>query len=190
MSLYVPTKKFVSFDVAGEITSISNSPPADNNYIEVEYEQVAKLLSGEESTTVYEITFDTLSKKYQLTKKALENAKIYNVNDIIFEVSNSEDPDLTVLQSNNNERWEFHVTESLAQALLEKSLYNDTILFFSITDADNPFLVHQFITLDLFKLLENRVVYEHFNNNITKNKKYSIYTKKMFENYTYEVINE
>jgi hypothetical protein len=191
MTLYVPTLKFVSFNSLGEITSISNSQPSTNDFIKVEYDQVSKLLSGEESISLYEVMFDTLKKQYQLSKKKTENNKIYDVNDTIFEIiKNESSSDLTVVQNNVDNRWEFSVADTLADALLEKSLYSETVLFFSITDHNNPFIVHQFITIELYRLLEERKVFIHFNTNINKNKLYSIYTKKMFEQYSYEVINE
>lgn len=189
--LYVSSQKFVTFDNNGEIISIGNSKPDVDNFIVVDYKSVSKLLSGEESTFLYEIVFDPRLKTYKLSKKVEEKSDSYNFNDDFYEFNYKKDIfDIQVRQNNVCEEWEISVDQELAEVLLEKSLYNDTKLFFSITEKNNPFILNQFIVIDFHTLIKEKTIKESFNKNITMSKKYSIYTKKMFENYSYEVINE
>lgn len=189
--LYVPTQKFVSFDKTGEITAIGNTKPEEGDYIVTDYSSISKLLSGEESTLLYEVIFDTRTKIYKLSKKVDEKENSYNFNEDFYEFNYKKELfDIRISQKNTDEEWEISVDETLAEALLEKSMYKDTKVFFSITEKSNPFILHQLIVIDFNTLLSERKIKESFNKNITTSKNYSIYTKKMFENYSYEVINE
>lgn len=189
--LYVPSTKFITFDTAGIITSIGNTKPDVGNYIEVDYTQVSKLLSGEESTFLYEVIFNTLTRSYTLIKKTEEKEQAYSFLDDFYEISQTQKVfDLKITQDNNNNFWEITIDSNLADALLEKSLYADYKTFFSITDYNDPFVLRQYIVVDFYKMLIEKTVVEPFNKNIVTNKKYSIYTKRMFEKYSYEVINE
>lgn len=189
--LYVPTQKFVSFNKTGEITAIGNTKPNEGDYIVTDYTNISKLLSGEESTLLYEVIFDTRTKIYKLTKKVEEKENSYDFNEDFYEFNYKKELfDIRISQNNTIEEWEVSVDETLAEALLEKSMYKETKVFFSITDKTNPFILHQLIVIDFNTLLTERKIKESFNKNITTSKNYSIYTKKMFENYSYEVINE
>lgn len=189
--LYVPTRKFVSFSETGEITSIGNSKPDDNNFLVVDYSNISKILSGEESPASYEVKFDNQSKGYKLFKKIEEKTEAFNFNENFYEfIHNKFEYDIKIIQNNMRETWEIIVEQDLADVLLGSSMYKDTKIFFSITEKDNPFVLHQFIVLDFYNLLNEKKLVESFNKNITTSKIYSIYTKKVFEHYSYEVINE
>lgn len=190
--IYVPTERYVGFDEAGEITSVSNSKP-EGLYLVLELNEVINFLTGKETTSSYVVIYDTLEKKNVLKAKYYADETSYSIVDDIFNVPHKIDkkPDLVITQNIQQKQWQFTVDPGLLTYLQSQAFAYERKLQFSITRKNDPHELYQLIIINFNDLVKNgnlnipfKYESEENNNNV------SVYTTKRFETYVYEVIND
>ena len=71
--LQLSTTRYVYFDEEGSITQIGNSFKEGSNYIKVDYDEVANLITGKEVVSNYVVIFDNLTKAHKLMNRFIED---------------------------------------------------------------------------------------------------------------------
>ena len=183
----------VYFDIdSGEIQTITNEELTDKDLssIEVSYEDVEALISGEEPFSVCKVEFDTLLKTYVLKRNSIEDP-IYDVNGYIFKVKNDEDADIKVIQDLPNTCWKFFISEKLRETIVDKQVSLKTTLSFSITEENNPNILYRTLKFPFSQLVNDFYIIKDFKEQYEfDGKPISVYTIKRFDTYSFEVINE
>lgn len=190
--IYVSTKRYVGFDEAGEITSVSNSKP-DGLFLALELNEVVNFLTGKETTSSYVVIYDTLEKKNVLKAKYYADETSYSIVDDIFNVPRKIDkkPDLVITQNIQQKQWQFTVDSGLLTYLQSQAFAYERKLQFSITRKNDPHELYQLIIINFNDLVKNGNLKIPFKYELEENDKdVSVYTTKRFETYVYEVIND
>jgi hypothetical protein len=188
---YVSTKRYVYFNDNGDITSIGSFDEDIGNYIEVELSQVEDLLSGKKQTQNYNVIFDAVEKKYVLAEKKIDNYDAFDINEYLYKIpiKNTINPDLKIIQDNASKKWIVSLKKELRQYLEEQNLIHSAPLVLSITEYNNPNILHQLIVIDFELLVLNEIVETSFADRLFNDKNnFSIYTKKKLQNYQHEVL--
>lgn len=190
---YIPTKKYVYYDENGTILSITNRIVSDDPYIEVENSDVKTIINGQDQITNFCVEYDTLTKKYVLKHKKINNKTFISIKDNIFQIPNNavDDYDLKILRDNINKQWIIELDKELRENL--KTTYSNysNVMHFSITEKNDPNCLLQMITIRVKDLVNNKSLKIKFSKeNAFDNKEISVYTVRKFQTYSYEEINE
>jgi len=173
-------KKYVYYDKNGNITAIRNSNTSSDNTpcIEVELDQVIDLITGANPFSNYCIMFDTISKKYQLTTKTVDEINNYDINRSIYKIQKSSNADVTIIKNCKEKYWSIKFHE---QIRLNTQLHH---LMFSITKENDPHELYRVFKINL-NSLEDYKIPMICDEELLEN---SVYTLKRFESYSIEVI--
>jgi len=186
-------KHWVYFNIdTGEVVSISNEKQdnTDLSSIEVSYEEVSALISGEERFDTCIVDFDPKLKTYVLKRRTIEDP-VYDVDDLIYCVSETDDADITVVQDLKNTCWKFLISEKLRSQIADKAVSIKTNLSFSITQENNPNILYRTLSFPFNDLVQNFYVIKDFKEDYEfDGKPVSVYTIRRFDSYSFEVINE
>lgn len=188
--LQLSTKRYVYFDEEGSITQIGNSFKEDSNYIKVDYDEVANLITGKEVVSNYVVIFDNLTKAHKLMHRFVEDEHRFDINDQIYQIPNtfSSRPDITITQDIKNSCWKIKLDEAISDNLQKGKLVYKSQLGFSITDKNNPHVLHQFISINTADLAKNVLKFKFSSDLELDANAISIYTIKRFEEYYHEVL--
>jgi hypothetical protein len=191
--IYIPTTRFVYFDEAGSLLSISNSKGENGNFIEVDYSQVANLVSGKEQLHQYCITFDTIIKTYILEYR-ITNDTTDNTNYQLHYIDRARSeliPDLTLTQHIPQKEWVITLAESARKNFSGKNISVNLSLMFSVTGYNEVQSLERVIIVELSELVLSNCVKIPFTNQIElDDSALSVYTIKRLESYHHEVIND
>jgi hypothetical protein len=182
----------VYFDIeTGVIKTITNEilETEEWSHIDTTYEDVEQLISGEEVLDTCRVEFNTKLKVYELKRNSIDN-DIFNVDELIYEVKSNKDSDIQIIQDIKNTCWKFLISENLRSSLIENRVSVKTQLSFSITEKNNPNILHRTITFPFTQLVNDFYVVKDFKNDYEFDATpVSVYTIKRFDSYSYEVSN-
>lgn len=189
----IPDPFKVYFDLdTGKIHTITNEALETDEFshIEVSYEDVAPLVSGEEHFDTCIVDFNTKLKLYELRRNSIEQ-DVYTVGDLIYKCEQAEDADIQVIQDVKNTCWKFLISESLRQSLATHNVSLKSQLSFSITEENNPNVLYRTLNFPFSQLVNEFYVIKDFKEDYEfDGLPISVYTIKRFDSYSYEVINE
>ena len=190
--IYVSTKKYVYFDENGDITSVGNSINEFENYIEVEFNEVVNLITGQEQLHQYQVIFDTVKKTYVLKHKFNDEDVVFDVNSQIHKIPRffKSSADLIVKQELNKKMWIFSLNETIKENLKNKKLSVNKPLIFSFTRFNDPHQLEKFVTIELNELITKDIEIPFTTQIELDVFALSVYTIKRLETYYHEVINE
>lgn len=190
--IYVSTKKYVYFNESGEIMSVGNSIDETGNYIEVEFNEVANLITGQEQLHQYQVIFDTVKKTYVLRHKFNDEEVVFDINSQIHKIPRlfNSNADLVVKQDLNKKMWIFSLNETIKENLKNKTLSVNKPLIFSFTRFNDPHQLEKFITIELNELVTKDVEIPFTTQIELDIFALSVYTIKRLETYYHEVIDE
>lgn len=190
MILSLNMDRFVYFDEAGEITTITNyQEDTSLSFVKVDYSLVEKIMEGIEPSFNYMVVYDIGTHEYGLIPKIVDYAN--KVNDQIHEIQKiTNNADFTITQDIKNSCWKFSINSKLRAQLEAQRISIKTPLFFSITKKHDPHVLYRTLTVmfsDIFEQLDFSVPFVYNNEH---NNDLSIYTVKKLQSYKHEVIYE
>jgi hypothetical protein len=188
--LQLSTTRYVYFDEEGSITQIGNSFKEGKNYIKVEYNEVANLINGKEVVSNYVVIFDNLTKAHKLMHRFIEDEHRFDINDQIYQIPNtsSSRPDITITQDIKNSCWQIKLDDAISDNLRKGKLVYKSQLGFSITNKNDPHVLHQFISVNTADLANDVFKFKFLSDLELDENAISIYTIKRFEEYYHEVL--
>tara|TARA_R110000772_G_scaffold87581_1_gene182535 strand:+ start:154 stop:735 length:582 start_codon:yes stop_codon:yes gene_type:complete len=187
--IYVPTSRYVYFDNAGEITSVSNRNDLEGTYVTVELNEVLNLITGKEVISNYVVLYDTVTKQHVVRSRYVEEEIQFNINNQIYKLPTvrPERPDFTLQQDIKNKRWNLILDKSLADNLKAQTVKFTSALNFSITSKNDPHNLYQYFVVDLNNITENYSI--PFVSGLELDEhQISVYTTKRLETYYHEVL--
>jgi len=174
----------------GKIIKICNQEEETPGYhsIYVNYDDVKDIQKGLRRLDDFIVTFNPIENRLEVTDQ-IEKIKIPNVRDRLYNIpQNVPDADLTI--SNYKDEWYIYLDQDkrLEQLELESKFVFDLVMNFSITDKNDPNVLHNTIKIGYQSLLyEEKVnVTDQVDGNINPTD-VSIYTAKYFDKYNFEV---
>lgn len=173
----------------GEIVSITNETldRDDLSCIEVSYDDVAGLVSGEEQFIDRKVEFDPKIRAFVLKQNTIEQ-DVYTVDDAIHHVTHNQDPDITVIQDIENTCWKFLISPELRSQIIDNRINLNTLLAFSITEENNPNILYRTLTFPFKDLIKQSYVIKDFLHDYEfAGEPISVYTIKRFDSYSFEV---
>jgi hypothetical protein len=189
--IYVQTQRYVYFDDAGNILSVSNNNTTLGNCIAVELEDIDTLLSGKEQFWHYQVIFDNIKKSYVL-KHVYNNEPInLNINVDIYKVPSValSQPDLIVQQDIKNRTWRFKLDNVIKENFRTKNMHLNSILTFSISKYNDLHQLERFIKMSINDLIASDEITIPFESEIELDENaLSVYTTKRLDTYIHEVI--
>jgi hypothetical protein len=188
--LYVSTKRYVYFDEDGNLTAVSNVNTEPGNYVEVEFADIANLITGKEHFFHYYVAFDTVSKSYVLKHKLNEEDFTFDVNNQIYKIPNSSArTDIKIIQDIPNKKWTIVLDEIIRDNFKSKKMIFTKSLNFSFTRYNDPHQLEKFLTIELNSLIEQDLHIDFENQIELDPNALSVYTIKRLETYSHEVLN-
>jgi hypothetical protein len=191
--VYVPTKRFVYFNDAGDLLSISNTRSEEGNFIEVAHANVINLVSGKEHLHQYWVIFDTITKTYRLEHRSITETLSIDVNSQIHYIERGLVPsvDLKIIQDIPQAEWVLQINNAVSNNFNKKNVSVDATLMFSITRYNDLHCLEKVISIQLADLIHSKCVKIPFDSQIELDPEaLSVYTIKRFHSYHHEVINE
>lgn len=188
--------KFVIFDIdTGNIRKITSQQPLNDNFVEVDVEDVRPILSCIEPPINFLVEYDYIQKKNIFKPRSDFNVHELDINDLIYQIPEicKQDiiPDITVLQSYKESCWKVLISSELETSLKERkiSLRND--IDFSITEYNNPNILHRSFSVNLERLVKQHYYIEPFIDSIEfTNIELSVFTTKRFNSYLFKRIKD
>ena len=159
------------------------------NKIDVSFSEVAKFKTGEASKLDYCVTYDIADKNYKIIKKE-EQTKI-TANDILYEIEKTNNADITVVQNKSKKRWEVILDKQTQHTLQKNNFSSQQKISFSVTALGDANILYRYMSIDFNELVKKGQVEIDFIMSFEKQEtRLSIYTRKIFDTYSYEVIDE
>lgn len=174
----------------GEIIKISNVSSCtddDHDVISATYEEVEPILLGIRRLEDFEVVINFKTKQRELIEKTIKDA-IVSIDNVFHKIPNDQpNPDVFIKCYSN--RWTIGLSK-LVKPLYDNH-YKDSSFMFSITDKNDPNILHDVFNVSLKDLIKNYEI------DVTSQltlpvdiSNVSIYTFKYFNTYNQEIINE
>lgn len=181
---------FVTYDEnTGRILDIVNFKK-DKECIEVDYEDVKNLINGIESFSNYKVSYNALTNKMELIANEIIYYKNLNIKQLIYQIPTGDilnDSEITIVQDFKNTCWKFLPSYQLCNKIIDKKIFLNRNLFFSITEEYNPNVLYKSLVVNLQQFIKQKYFILPFSFNFESNKNcnISLYTNKIFESYLY-----
>jgi hypothetical protein len=187
---FVPVSKYIYFDEAGNLLSVSNSNTQEGSYFETTYDEVKNLISGKEQFTNYVVLFDTIKKSYILKHRFNEDEIMFDINNQIYLVPRHtlDRPDLLIVQNIKDKEWQFILDSSIKDNFKNKKIAFNKSLSFSFTQYNDPHQLEYYLTLSMEQLIEGDVKLPFKSQIELDSTALSVYTIKRLDTYHHEVI--
>jgi len=182
---------YVYFDPDnGKIIKISNREEQIQGHhsLYVNFDDVADIQKGIRRLEDFIVTYNPVENRLQVTDQ-IEKVRIPNVRDRLYKIpQHVPDADLTI--SNYKDEWSIYIDNEkrLEQVSMQKQFTFNLEMHFSITDKNDPNILHQAIKVSYQSLLNEEIVSlnDQIKTTIDPNN-VSIYTAKYFDKYNFEV---
>lgn len=186
----ITTKYKVYFEPdLGKILSVTNKDVDEyKNYFELPLQEVEDFLTGVKNIVNYKVIFDIKEQSYKIVNK--NQPLIVYADDLIFKVPNITGYQILVEQNLKDNKWKISAENSLKEKMKEITSRLEEIMFFSITQSNNPNILYNHFYVSIKDVIENDTVEFNFTSQdeavagLT-----SVYTNKKFDRYTHEVID-
>lgn len=169
---------YISFDNQGNLLDISSVPGPGK--IEIDKESAESIYQGKKNLNSFKV--DTSSMK--LIDNEILAASLIRLDDVLHRVvekqwSNIENPDVTIQYKSSDNSLIF-----LSDKKLKNHIWSgDTVLTFLITGYNDPNVLKEMVYVTIGDIVENQKTVK-----IETSGKFSIYTRRVFKNYVFEVL--
>jgi hypothetical protein len=172
------TKYFASYDIEGNIISISSAKNKNlNNIIEIESNLAESIISGKASIFSYKVDCSALTVYENIQNNPVIHYSLHRIGqDTWSKITN---PDIKILCNTLENSLVFKLSTEFKN-LKECESYK---LTFYITDYNNPDSLRNVVTINFLDLIKNEILFEE----IDLSDKFSIFTKPLFK-YTLTII--
>lgn len=168
---------YIKWDLdTGKIVQISGAPIPDS--ITVPLSIIENVVLGKESVQHYRVKYNTKEKRYELLNDKNFELLTHNVQDWIYLVNPNDvtDQDLTITQDITNKLWTFEIN---------KPVPVDKVIWFAVTERDNPNVLIRSFNINLKELSEESVSFDFINTEYESLKDVSIFTTRTFDEYKF-----
>lgn len=179
-------KSYVHYDYNnGKLSKVTSRPEqvAGTEMLEVSYIEIKDLMSGRRRLSDYSVVYDAALKHMRLKEESFEDSFV-TVDHKLYKVTTESDPDFKITWNTHTNYWNFALSDELKHNRHLHKRPEDVMLYFSITNRDDPNVLHKTISINLKKLLLDDYQ-TYFKPTIST---ISIYTVKYFEKYSLERI--
>lgn len=186
----VTTKYKVYFESdSGKILAITNKNNEDlKNYFELSLQEVEEFLLGTKNIVNYKIVFDIKAQEYKIVNKT-QTLVVY-ADDLIFKLSKIKGYQIIVTQDLKDKKWKISADDSLKEKMKSVKSRLEEVMFFSITQANNPNILYNHFYVSIKDIMEKDVVEFNFTSQDEEAEGLvSVYTNRKFERYSHEVVN-
>lgn len=169
---------YVSFDDQGNLLDISAVP--GHSKIEIDKESAENIYQGKKTLNSFKIDISTM----QLVDNEILATSLTKLDDVLHRVvekqwSGIENPDVTIQYDKSNNSLIFSANTKLRNSLWS----GDTVLTFLVTGYNDPNVLKEMIYVTVGDITETQKMIE-----IETSGKFSIYTRRVFKNYVFEVL--
>jgi hypothetical protein len=186
---------YVIFDKeTGSILGIKATEYTGENSIPVPLDKVRKLISGEDSTTAFEVRYNTKIKQMEFGSRYDTQMRGNSVNDFIYDVPQGvgKSPDILIVQDVVNTCWKVHIGAVLGDSLRRKGVTVNDRMMLSVTAKGDPNILYKTLFVELADVVRDNYVvlpftmpFEHSDEPI------SIFTSRKFDTYQFKrIFNE
>jgi len=169
----------------GNIISISNvEQDTETNFI-IDIQDARPYLDGTKSVTRHKVVYDIRTSSYIIVDKYKKLEA--DVNDNVYKIKQQDNAQITVSFLAQSNMWKVALSDSAKKDLESKKERINQLLQFSVTQKNNPNILHDYFTTTVQQLLENPIMIN--SQNQFEIDKYSVYTNRKFQKYSCEVVN-
>jgi hypothetical protein len=184
----VVNKFRVYFDIdTGKLLGITNKILDQYpTYFEVPVQEVEDFLVGSRDMLRHKVIFDVKEQNYKIVSH--QESVIAYVDDHIFRINHIKSPQVIVVQDFNNKCWTISASTEVKERMKEVGARLEEVMLFSITQYNNPNILHNHFYVRLRDIIEKDSVQFNFISQIEEEiGEVSVYTNKKFERYSHEV---
>lgn len=180
-------KHKVYFDKnTGDIQSISNVEQDFESSFPVQIDDVRDFLNGNKSITTHKVVYDVRTSSYVIVSK---NKKIESdVNDNVYKITPMNNAQVIVKYKTKQNSWNISLSDEAKLELEDKKERINQNLRFSVTQKNNPNILHEYFTTTVEHLIDNEL--EISSQTQFNLEDFSVYTNRRFQKYSCEVVNE
>jgi hypothetical protein len=180
-------KHKVYFDKnTGDIQSISNVEQDFESSFPVQIDDVRDFLNGNKSITTHKVVYDVRTSSYVIVSK---NKKIESdVNDNVYKITPTNNAQVIVKYKTKQNSWNISLSDEAKIELEDKKERINQNLRFSVTQKNNPNILHEYFTTTVEHLIDNEL--EVSSQTQFNLEDFSVYTNRRFQKYSCEVVNE
>jgi len=169
----------------GNIISISNvEQDTETNFI-IDIQDARPYLDGTKSVTRHKVVYDIRTSSYIIVDKYKKLEA--DVNDNVYKIKQQDNAQITVSFLAQSNMWKVALSDSAKKDLESKKERINQSLQFSVTQKNNPNILHDYFTTTVQQLLENPIMIN--SQSQFEIDKYSVYTNRKFQKYSCEVVN-
>jgi hypothetical protein len=183
---------FLYFDKqTGKIEKITNKQSNDQKYecLKVKLSLVEDLINGKQRIEDYRVVYNSKIKDFEIIKIE-ENFCARDINNILLKINktvkfDADSYDVVIQQNNKTKSWNIDVNSNIN---FIKNVNN--ILFFSVTEKNDPNILYRTIMFDALKLVDNSIQIPYIYENESDLNNISVYTNKVLDSYIHKAIND
>ena len=169
----------------GNILSVSNvEQDIETNFI-IDTQDARPYLDGTKNVTRHKVVYDIRTSSYIIVDK-YKKLEI-DVNDNVYKIKQQDNAQITVSFLTQSNMWKVALSDSAKKDLESKKERINQALQFSVTQKNNPNILHEYFTTTVQQLLENPITID--SQSQFEIDKYSVYTNRKFQKYSCEVVN-
>jgi len=175
----------------GQIISISiKDKPSLDTHFTTTFNEVCEFIDGTKSLINYKVTYDLQKTKFHIVHK--DDKIVLDVDNLIHKITQSGPAQLCIIKDNILNEWQLHLDLNLtAKNNINNAGVLDEILWFSITQENNPNILYRHFSASMHELInEQTMSFKFLNHKETDVNKYSIYTNKRLVSYSKREIHE
>lgn len=174
-------KYYFKFDDQGRVFELTSIFADDSKMIEIDKDIALEIFDGKQNLSSFVVDIETLTVS---ENKELKFASVTKIDDILHRIvekkwSNIKNPDIEIRFDQKKSLLVF----SSNKKYKDKVWAGETNLLFLITEYNDPNILKKLIHVNLGDILENSKTFE-----IDLDNRFSIYTKRIFKNYTFEIL--
>ncbi|MGY8864042.1 MAG: hypothetical protein ACKVJK_00300 [Methylophagaceae bacterium] len=170
----------------GNILSISNvEQDIETNFI-IAIQDALPYLDGTKNVTRHKVVYDIRTSSYIIVDK-YKKLEI-DVNDNVYKIEQQANAQVIVSFLPQTRTWKVALSDNAKQDLQTKKERINQALQFSVTQKNNPNILHEYFTTTVERLLDSPITLD--SQMLFNIDKYSVYTNRKFQKYSCEVVNE
>ncbi len=169
----------------GNILSISNVDQDLEDFFIADTEDIRPFLNKEKDVTRHKVIYDIKTSAYVIVDKYKKLEA--DVNDNVYKILPQDNAQVIVRYIKATKVWQINLSDNAKKELSNKKERIHQALNFSVTQKNNPNILHEYFTTTVQKLLEDAESFKsqsQFDLN-----KFSVYTNRKFQKYSCEVID-
>lgn len=175
----------------GNITSITTKDrPHLKTCYTTTFNEVEDFITGTKNLIDYKVVYDLQSANYFIAHK--DDKIVLDIDNLVHNITSSNNAQLTVIKNNVDKKWQIVIDLELTyKNNIDKAAILDETLWFSITQKNNPNILHRHFSISLQELIDCTTIdIDFLSQDESKLTNYSVYTNRRLVSYSKREINE